>query len=62
MSRKCLADVSFDLDLDLDLDLNLDLDLELYASVCDKGHFGNKVKRDCRIAVSNRSYDRLNMV
>ena len=28
-------------------------------SICDKGHFGDKVNMDCRIAVSNRSYDRL---
>ena len=33
--------------------------LVLCASFCDKGHFGNKVRRDCRIAVSNRSYNRL---
>ena len=33
--------------------------LVLYASICDKGQFGNKVKRDCRIAVFYRSYDRL---
>ena len=31
----------------------------LSASICDKDYFGNKVMRDCRIAVSNRSYDRL---
>ena len=31
----------------------------LYASICAKGHFGNKVKRNCLIAVFNRSYDRL---
>ena len=31
-----------------------------YESICDKGHLGNKVKMDYRIAVSNRSYDRLN--
>ena len=31
----------------------------LYASICDKGHFGNKVKRGCRTAAPDRSYDRL---
>ena len=27
--------------------------------MCDKGHFGMEVKRDCRIAICNRSYDQL---
>ena len=31
----------------------------LYTSVCDQGHVVIKVKRDCRIAISNRSHDRL---
>ena len=35
------------------------LRLVLYASICDKGHFGSKFKRDCRIAVSDQSLDRL---
>ena len=31
----------------------------LYTSICNKGHVVIKVKRDCRIAISNRSHDRL---
>ena len=27
--------------------------------VCDKGHFDNKIKWECRITVCNRSYDQL---
>ena len=30
--------------------------------MCDKRHVGNKVKSSCRIAVSNRSYDRLKTI
>ena len=29
--------------------------------VCDKDYFGNKIKSDCRIAVSDQSYDQLKM-
>ena len=29
----------------------------LYTSIIDKGHFGKKDKRGCRIAVSTRSYE-----
>ena len=34
----------------------------LYVSIYDKGHLGNRVTRNCRIAVSNRFFDRLEMV
>ena len=31
----------------------------LYTSICDEGHVVIKVKRDCRIAISNWSHNRL---